>query len=89
MSANLKGSFDVYGVLSGELSPMPQLDGQLSVRTTYDVYTGETDIIPKAYQDQILNTANKLVTQNILVHKVPYTETHNDSGVTVYIAKES
>ena len=89
MSANLKGSFDVYGVLSGELSPMPQLDGQLSIHTTYDVYTGETDIIPKAYQDQILNTANKLVTQNILVHKVPYIETHNDSGVTVYIAKES
>lgn len=98
MNNNLHGSLEPDGIISGKLSAVEGLSAKLSEighlhgtvqnQQTYPQYTGETDIIPKARQDQILETANKLVVQNIIVHEVPYEETHNESGTTVYIAKE-
>lgn len=99
MNNNLHGSLEPDGVISGKLSAVEglaaklsdpgQLHGIIQKQKSYPQYTGETDIIPKAHQDQILETANKLVVQNIIVHEVPYEETHNESGTTVYIAKET
>lgn len=88
MNNNFHGDFKPYGTLSGNLSPMGQLHGVIQNQQVYPQYTGETDVIPKARQDQVLETANKLVVDNIIVHEVPYEETHNESGTTVYIAKE-
>ena len=74
--------------MTGKISPTGQLTGKLSVPKSYIPYDGEYEVTPKAYQDQILETADKLLTRNIVVFEVPYHETHNDSGVTVHIAKE-
>lgn len=53
-----------------------------------DPYTGSYEVTPKAYEEQILQTANKTMAQNVTVHEVPYYETPNTDGDTVYIASE-
>lgn len=51
----------------------------------YPIYDGETEIVPKPHDDILLETKGKRVLSNINVHKIPYYETSNISGVTVYI----
>lgn len=56
---------------------------------TPEEYQGEYEVTPKVYDQQILETANKLLTDNVTVHKVPYSETSNKAeGTTVYIGDE-
>lgn len=43
-------------------------------------YSGEYEIIPDVEDEQTLETAHKLLTDNIVVAKVPYFETSNDSN---------
>lgn len=51
-------------------------------------YDGLYEVIPLAFTDQILETKNKLMTDDITVFKVPYHETSNlFEGKTVYIAE--
>lgn len=51
-----------------------------------EVYHGEYDVIPKAWQMQILETKNKVMDDNVRVHEIPYDETSNEYGETVVIA---
>lgn len=53
-----------------------------------DEYEGEYVIIPLAYDQQVLDTKDKLCRENIIVKEVPLWETSNLSGGnTVYIAE--
>ena len=52
------------------------------------VYGGELVITPKADEIQVLECANKIMPDNVTVLKVPYYETRNATGTTVYIAAE-
>ena len=54
----------------------------------YETYDGEYEVVPAAYSAQTLNTTNKLLTDDVTVTEVPYYETSNEFGVTVYIADE-
>ena len=51
-------------------------------------YSGSYEVTPKAYDEQILETAHKYLTQDVTVHEVPYYVTSNPLGETVYIASE-
>ena len=53
-----------------------------------DPYTGDLIITPKAYDAQTLECAHKTMPGDVVVLKVPYYETHNNNGLTVYIASE-
>ena len=53
-----------------------------------EVYEGEYIVTPKAHESQTLETANKLLEENVLVLDVPYFQTSNEYGDTVYIASE-
>ena len=55
---------------------------------TYDVYRGEYEVTPKAHSETILETREKLMADDVTVLKIPYYETSNESGLTVYIAGE-
>ena len=65
------------------------LESQIIVGTYYaDTYEGPYLVTPVAFDDQTLQTENKLCTENIVVEKVPLWETSNLSGgYTVYIAE--
>nr|DAK02788.1 MAG TPA: hypothetical protein [Caudoviricetes sp.] len=67
------------------------LHGTLSARTVIgaDIYDGAYTVHSEAHEVQILPTANKQLTKNITVEKIPYFETSNLSdGITAYIGSE-
>ena len=52
-------------------------------------YSGSYEVTPKAHQTQTLDTSGKVLSEDLVIHEVPYYQTSNDSGgVTSYIAKE-
>lgn len=51
-------------------------------------YDGAYTVTPKAAEEQVLETRYKVMDDNVTVLKVPYWETSNTSGTTVYIASE-
>lgn len=52
----------------------------------FDPYEGAYIITPLAWQDQILATKDKTMTDDVTVLEVPYTEVSNIHGTTVAIA---
>ena len=52
----------------------------------YDPYLGPYEVIPLAWQDQILPTSGKNMTGDVTVFEVPYAEVSNPYGDTVTIA---
>ena len=87
-------------VLDGELSVNLRLDGELSVNLYMDgtpdkvirvmdydapVYTGETTVYPD-FTGTVLQTAQKIVTNNITVNPIQVESVSNiQGGRTVYI----
>ena len=52
----------------------------------YDPYLGPYEVIPKAWEDQVLATNGKNMTDDVTVYEVPYDEVTNPTGTTVVIA---
>jgi len=77
-------------VLDGELSLNIPMDGEVGIITKvveHDLptYTGETVITPST-TEQVLNTADKVVTRNIVINPIPSNYgliTWNGSTLTV------
>lgn len=83
--------------MDGTLTPMPQLQGQLSnvnriigvlsipTYVDVDIYEGEYEIAP-SFDSQTLETRNKTLTEDILVKAIEVqTVTNLSGGKTVYI----
>lgn len=51
-----------------------------------EYYEGAYEVTPKTVS-QSLPTAQKTLKQDVLVHEIPYYETSNPSGTTVYIGE--
>lgn len=88
-------------VLGGECTLVNYLDGTCVLTdvvdgvahvvlkvTEADYYTGEYTVTPLADSSVVLETYQKLMADNVTVEQVPYYETHNTDGITVYIASE-
>lgn len=54
--------------------------GEVVFVHTDDVYDGAYDVTPSAYDQQILATKDKLLTDDITVRVIPYAEVMNLSG---------
>lgn len=54
----------------------------------YNYYKGEYDITPLAFQQQKLETKDKILKENVIVKEVPFFEVSNVEGTTVYIGME-
>lgn len=92
----------VYGELSGTLTSAGHLHGSLvtnnhnihgtlTIPSVVDaeIYVGSYEVTPKAWEEQTLETAHKLMTDDVTVFRVPYYETVNlFDGKTAYIAEE-
>ena len=50
-------------------------------------YDGDYVVDPLAHSAIVLETKNKVCTDNVTVNKIRTAETHNDYGVTFYIAE--
>lgn len=64
------GSYYAIGSVKGQIHPLPTLKGKLSIplytHCSHDEYEGEYTVIPGEEQI-VLNTANKLLTHDIVV----------------------
>ena len=98
----ITGTISAECTLTGKLSPVNEsLTGYLSCTSglqatlsfvaviEYDVYKGDYTVVPSASTEKTLETSSLLMKQDVVVKKVPYSETSNLSGgLTVYIAEE-
>lgn len=61
--------------------------GQVS-NSNFERYNGEYEVAPK-FEEQFLETKDKIMSENVTVHKIPrYDITNTAGGTTVYIATE-
>lgn len=52
------------------------------------MYDGEYEVTPKAWDETILPTNGKTMSDDVTVKIIPMFETHNPTGTTIYIASE-
>lgn len=52
----------------------------------YDPYLGPYEVTPLAFQEQVLPTKDKNMTDDVTVFEIPYDEVTNIHGTTVVIA---
>lgn len=82
LDATLTPTQRIGGVLQG----IQTLIGSVTVGNCgYEEYRGDYEVIPKVSSDQVLSTKDKKMNRDVTVFKVPYWETSNESGITVYI----
>lgn len=88
--SELKGSISAIGEIAGSISSTHTISGSLNVPAGefYETYDGSYDITPSPHHDVVLPTANKVMNSDVSVFKIPYFETSNTLGYTVYIGGE-
>lgn len=70
-------------------STRPVLKGFVNIsRGNIDIYDGEYIVTPKPYIEQTLETREKVMADDVTVLAIPYYETSNVSGITIYIGGE-
>lgn len=60
----------------------------LPVNIGGEAYLGPYEVVPSTVDDIILETKDKSMNDDVTVFKIPYYETMNTSGYTVYIGSE-
>lgn len=75
--------------VDGELT-LSTYDGEIFVgevisSETHEEYHGIIEVIPQVDNNVVLNTANKIVNDDITVLPIPYYEVSNIDGTTVVI----
>ena len=101
-SLKLTGSLSADKILVGQLiSQEVNLQGNLSADSILmegiisippeiptDIYEGEYTIVSKPFETNEIQTQGLKMQENIVVLEIPYYETSNVSGYTVYIGGE-
>ena len=75
------------GELTGKLQQLGTISGRIVIAGVNESYNDSYIVTPHIYE-QTLNTKNKLMKENVSVLAIPYYETSNLSGKTVYIGGE-
>lgn len=88
-SANMTGIINPVQSISGKINPVIMMSGTLNVAEGYypDIYEGTLEFTSAVSIDQEIPTKKKLITNDITIKKIPYFETSNLSGTTVYIGE--
>ena len=88
----LHGTLTSAGPLHGTLvGDHHKIQGALTIPSVVgaETYAGPYEVTPKAWDEQVLQTDGKLMTDDVTVFRVPYYETINlFDGKTAYIAEE-
>lgn len=84
---NLKAVISNSVALTGKINSINKLQGVISVLEPVDSYKGDYIITPKV-ESQSIKTKNKKMEDNVTVLAIPYYETSNPTGKTVYIGGE-
>lgn len=63
-------------------------NGIVKYDSSTELYTGEYNVVPKAAEEQRLPCAGKKMLKDVDIKAIPFFETSNEAGTTVYIAEE-
>ncbi len=63
-------------------------NGIVKYDSSTELYTGEYNVVPKAAEEQKLPCAGKKMLKDVDIKAIPFFETSNEAGTTVYIAAE-
>lgn len=89
ITGKITGAASLTGILT-EINT--QIAGALIIpvqrNEDIDTYDGEYIITPKPFDNQVLPTADFIMRHNVQVKKIPYYQTSNTDGYTVYIGGE-
>jgi hypothetical protein len=75
------------GNLQGVIQSNGTITGNIAIVGAEEIYNGDYIVTPKTYP-QSLSTKNKLMKNDVSILEIPYYETSNLSGKTVYIGGE-
>lgn len=85
----LTGTLSKRESISGTLSAVGQLSGTLDLfESDYAPYVGAYTVTPRVDSATVLETKDRVMSDNVTVLEIPYFETSNTSGYTVYIGNE-
>lgn len=87
---NADGDMSILTEADGELDADALFDGEFGdfYRVySVDTYTGDYVVVPKAESATVLETKDKVMTDDVTVVQIPYIETSNVYGTTVFIAR--
>lgn len=81
VNGTIKGTLSIGKTLKGSLAGRKTISGKLtSGKRDVDVYTGEYEVTPKAWEETVLPTADKLLLEDVRVFEIPYYTVANPSG---------
>lgn len=78
-------------IIDVKISEDPDIDMDLGTFISLEYasdYDGAYVVTPRAHSEVVLETMGKTLGDDITVQEVPYYETSNTNGTTVYIASE-
>ena len=80
----------MQGSLSGTVDSAVHMGGVINYNqgVSPPMYEGAYEVTPLPFESQTLETKNKMMNDNVVVLEIPYFETSNISGTTVYIGGE-
>ena len=86
--SNISGSLNTNLNIVGSLNSINSIVGNIGIGVVeYPDYSGEYEITPQV-ESQTLQTKNKILRNNMEIKKIPYYETSNQYGETIYIGSE-
>lgn len=80
----LVGIIKPSGSLSGSIRPNANLIGRVAMSVDHEYYIGEYDVTPKI-KSQVLETRDKLMSDDVTVRAIPFYEVSNPQGGTTFI----
>lgn len=85
----IEGAVVGDGAISGEVMADGEINGMVNYKqcTELPTYSGSYTVIPSS-QEQILDTEDKIMEEDVDVKAIPYYETSNEYGTTIFIAGE-
>lgn len=87
--AKLSGRLLAHGTLFGTISATKVLSAHVSINVDYEKYTGIYEVTP-AIEAQTLNTANRVMVEDVNIKAIPYYSVSNAShGETIIIGGNS
>lgn len=89
-SETLHGKLISPKTISGIITSTDTISGDIVIppEKYIDPYTGSYTVVSKPFKDEVLKTMNRQMARNVTVLKIPYYETGNETGYTVYIGGE-
>ena len=88
----LSAELTILNRLAGDMDIVERLDGELGIiqrGANVDPYTGEYTVVSRVFEEQTLPTKRKFLTDEITVLEIPYIETSNEYGKTVFIGNNT